>query len=143
MKMNNITMNYIRGLVDDKAKTKRTALSAALEKVQKERENFLGKFNKEIEKLEADTRKKAEAIGAKYNIPLVKDWSGNDCKIKVDINNFNESGNPYMKKEIETATTKLNEFVEAVAAKSNEIIAKLSLGGTVADLEKLLADIKF
>jgi len=141
--MTNITMNYIHGLVADKAKTKRTALKETLEKVQKEREDFLDKFDKEISKLEADTKKKAEAIGAKYNIPPKKDWSGNNYKIRVEINNFDEDKNTYMKKEIDAAEKKLNEFDAVVAAKSNEIIAKLTLGGTVADLEKMIADTKF
>lgn len=144
MKLNKITMDYIRKLVNEKAKSKKDKLTATLATLKKEREDFIEKFDKEIEKLEKEVAKKAEAIGKKYEMPHDTSW-GSDTprEITVDINHFDESKHPFNKKEISKAEEAVSKFDELVENTTNELIAKLSLGGDITDLERMLGEIKF
>lgn len=144
MKLNKITMDYIRKLVNEKAKSKKDKLTAALDALKKERAAFMEKFDKEIEKLENETAKKAEAIGKKYKMPHTKTWSGDASReIVVNVNHFDEDEHPFNKKEIAKAEEAVSKFDELVENTTNELIAKLSLGGDITDLERMLGEIKF
>lgn len=138
-------MDYIRKLVNEKAKAKKDKLTAALDALKKERSDFIEKFNKEIEKLEKETAKKAEAIGKKYKMPHENNtWCGNAPReITVDVHYFDRDKHPFNKKEIDKAEEAVGKFDELVENTTNELIAKLSLGGDLADLERMLGEIKF
>lgn len=144
MKLNKITMDYIRKLVNEKAKAKKDKLFATLVTLEKERRNFIDKFDKDIDKLRKETAKKAEAIGKKYEMPHETSWGSNiPHEIIVLVNNFDRDKHPFNKKKIADASEAVKKFDELVENTTNELIAKLSLGGDLADLERMLGEIKF
>jgi len=137
-------MDYIRKLVNEKAKAKKDKLVVTLDTLEKERKDFIEKFDKEIEKLRKETAKKAEAIGKKYEMPHETSWGHTaPLEISVSVNHFAEEKHPFNKKEIDKAKEAVSKFDELVENTTNELIAKLSLGGDLTDLERMLGEIKF
>ena len=141
MKLNKQTMEYIRSLVEGKAKPKKDAADAEVEKAKQAYEKCEKEFRAALDAFRADSAKKAAAILKKFGFGTSTDWHDRPQEIEVEVSHVGSNGK--LDKAVETAKDKRAELNEKVEAAVTEIVAKLTLGGTAADLERLIAELKF
>lgn len=142
MKMNRPTMDYISSLVAGKAKQKLAALEAKRDAVT-EKENAARESAKaEVDKVLADASKKVEAIYRKNGITPMN-WGNEVTAVKLVVSNDIRELRSKYAEEIRSANKEIEEFNSVVANKQTEVIARLSLGGTAADLDEIIGAIEF
>lgn len=142
MKMNKEVKNYIASLVEKKAATKRAELTKAQYEAEAKCKATLDKFQKDIDAVTAPVVGKIEALMKKYGISHETDWRGvrEPVEIRVDgVGGDNKALNDAYSK----ASAKVCAFDEKVRTTVGEVIAKLSLGGTAEDLERIVSELKF
>ena len=142
MKMNKQTIEYINSLVEDKAKEKLAELRAKRGAIAKKEEAVIGAAKSDVDKVLADATKKVEAIYRKYGITPT-DWCGNAAKVGVKIHDEVRVFRTELSDELADADSAISSFGGIVTKKQTEVIAKLSLGGTVEDLDKIINSIEF
>lgn len=141
MKLNKQTIEYIHSLVEGKAKPKKDAADAEVKKAEQAYESHKKEFEAAIDAFNADTAKKAAAILKKFGVGTSTDWRGEHYEIEVSVNNIGK--NEKLDKAVDAAKDKRAELDKKVDAAVTEVVAKLTLGGTAADLESLIAELKF
>lgn len=141
MKLNKQTITYINSLVEGKAKAKRDAIDAKSKAVGEKREALVKAVNAEVEKILADAAKKVEAVYRKHGITPTK-WGDEQKNVKLELENVRDFRTKF-DKEIQEASNERVEFEHVVAKKQTEVVARLSLGGTAADLDEIIGAIEF
>lgn len=142
MKMNNQTIAYINSLVEDKAKNKLAELKAKRDAITKKDEAVLNAAKSEVNKVLAEAAKKVEAIYRKHGITPTN-WCGNVTKVGVNVCDEVRGLRSEFADELASANNAINSFGGVVHKKQTEVIAKLSLGGTAEDLDKIIGAIEF
>lgn len=142
MKVNKSVEAYVSKLVNDKADEKR-------EEIRKERNALVAKYeendkkyNKALKELLFDTKVKIEALMAKHKVALKNPWLTPSVNVYAydDAKTNCPESVEQKRKALEDEMERLRNIADE---KVTEIIAKLTLGGTAEDLEKMVADIKF
>lgn len=141
MKLNKQTVQYINTLVQNKAKAKKDELDAEAAKVEAKAKKERGAYEAEIEAICKEAAKKAEAAMKKHGIAFDTYWNGEIAKPEVEIGHT--GGADKFAGEIERIERRKRELEAKIAEKQTEIIAKLSLGGSAEDLERLISELKF
>ena len=141
MKMNKQTIAYINSLVEDKAKQKLAALEAKRDAIDKKRDSLRAAFHAEIKKILDEAAKKVSAICRKHSVAPM-DWANNETEVKLQIEDV-RSYRTKLDEEYLEANTEIVKFKAVVNQKETEVIARLSLGGTAADLDEIIGAIKF
>ena len=141
MKMNKQTIAYINSLVEGKAKKKSDAIEAKLNALRIKNEVLENAVKGEVEKILADAAKKVESVYRKHGITPIK-WGDVQKNVKLEVENVRELRTKF-DKEIQEASNERAEFEHVVAKKQTEVVARLSLGGTAADLDEIIGAIEF
>ena len=141
MKINKQTIAYINSLVEDKAKQKLAALEAKRDAIDKKRDALHATLHAEIQKVLDDAAKKVSAICRKRGI-TPWDWSNNETNIKLKVDDI-RSYHSKLDEDYRKANTEIEKFKDVIDQKETEVIARLSLGGTAADLDEIISAIKF
>lgn len=142
MKINKSVEAYVSKLVHDKANEK-------LEELRKERDALVAKYedndkkyDEALEELLADTKVKIEALMAKHKVVLNDQWR--TPSVSVYAYDSAHTKRPESIEQKRLAIEKEMLKIENIAnEKTTEIIAKLTLGGTTEDLEKMVAAVNF
>lgn len=142
MKMNKQTIEYINSLVEDKAKKKLAELEAKRDAISKKEDAVIKAAKSDVDKVLSDATKKVEAIYRKHSITPT-DWCGKAIKVGVDIRDEVRGLRSEFADELASANNAINSFGGVVYKKQTEVIAKLSLGGTAEDLDKIIGAIEF
>lgn len=142
MKMNKQTIEYINSLVEDKAKKKLAELEAKRDAITKKEEAVISAAKSDVDKVLADAAKKVEAIYRKYGIAPM-DWCDKITKVGVKVCDEVRKLRSEFADELESANDAINSFGCVVYKKQTEVVAKLSLGGTAEDLDKIIGEIEF
>lgn len=142
MKMNKQTIEYINSLVEEKSKKKLAELEAKRDAITKKENAVVSAAKSEIDKVLAEAAKKIEAIYRKHNITPT-DWCHNAVKVGVNVCDQVRSLRSKFADELADANNAINSFGNTVYKKQTEVIAKLSLGGTAEDLDKIIGAIEF
>lgn len=142
MKMNKQTIEYINSLVEEKSKKKLAELEAKRDAITKKDEAVINAAKSEVNKALADATKKVEAIYRKHGITPTN-WCGNATKVGVNVCDEVRGLRSEFADELADANSAINSFSFIVYKKQTEVIAKLSLGGTAEDLDKIIGAIEF
>lgn len=142
MKMNKQTIEYINSLVEEKSKKKLAELQARRDAITKKEEAVLSSARSEVNKVLAEAAKKIEAIYRKHNITPT-DWCHNVVKVEVNVSDRVRMLRSEFVDELADANNAISSFGNTVYKKQTEVIAKLSLGGTAEDLDKIIGAIEF
>lgn len=142
MKMNKQTIEYINSLVEDKAKGKLAELRAKRGAIAKKDAAVIDAAKSDVDKVLADATKKVEAIYRKHGITPTN-WCGDATKVGVKVRDEVHGLRSEFADELADADSAISSFGDIVAKKQTEVIAKLSLGGTVEDLDKIINSIEF
>ena len=141
MKINKTTTTYITSLIEAKAKPKMDAIDKRLEAAQAKASEVLDALAADMAKIKAEAEAKAKAAMKKRGVSFHKGWSGQTYEPEVEFSH--DSGETKFHAEIEKVEDEKRELKKRIEEKRVEIIAKLTLGGTVADLERLIAELRF
>lgn len=141
MRINKQTAEYIGSLVDKKAAKKLAEFVAKRDAIDKKRDALRTALNAEIDKVLAEAAKKVSAICRKNGVSP-RDWSDEETEVElhvVDIKTYHSK----LDEEYLAANTEVKKFKDVVEQKKTEVIARLSLGGTAADLDEIIGAIEF
>ena len=141
MKMNGETKAYIHSLLCAKAGTKLSDLTKRIDALKAKQEATYTKLSAECEKIGADAVKKVLAVMKKLGVEPETDYRGEAYEVTCRFNNT--AGATTFHAEIDTLSDEKTKIERAIMQKQTEIIAKLTLGGTAADLERLIAEVTF
>lgn len=142
MKMNKQTIEYINSLVEEKSKKKLAELEAKRDAITKKDEAVINAAKSDVGKVLADATKKVEAIYRKHGITPMN-WCDEVTKVGVNVCDQVRSLRSKFADELASANEAINSFGNIVYKKQTEVIAKLSLGGTAEDLDKIIGEIEF
>ena len=142
MKMNKQTIEYINSLVEEKSKKKLSELEAKRDAITKKEEAVLSAAKSEVNKALDEAAKKIEAIYRKYGVTPMS-WCDKVTKVGVNVCDQVRSLRSEFADELRDANNAINSFGSTVYKKQTEVIAKLSLGGTAADLDEIIGAIEF
>ena len=142
MKMNKQTIEYINSLVEEKSKKKLAELEAKRDAISKKEDAVIKAAKSDVDKVLADATKKVEAIYRKHGITPTK-WCGKATKVVVNVSDEVCELRSEFADDLESANNAINSFGGIVYKKQTEVIAKLSLGGTAADLNEIISAIEF
>lgn len=142
MKMNKQTIEYINSLVEEKSKKKLAELEAKRDAITKKEEAVLNAAKFEVDKALVEATKKVEAIYRKHGVTPTG-WSGDPVAAKVVVHGDVRDLSSKYTEEIRCSNKEIEEFNGIVYKKQTEVIAKLSLGGTAEDLDKIIGAIEF
>lgn len=141
MKMNKQTIAYIGTLVENKAKQRLAFLEAKRDTVDKNRSALRSTLDAEIEKVLDEMAKKVSAICRKRGFVTIN-WAGNESNVKLHVEGVREYRSK-LDEEFRAANTEVERFRYVIEQKKDEVIARLSLGGTAADLDEIIGAIEF
>ena len=142
MRMNKQTIEYINSLVEEKSKKKLAGLEAKRDAITKKEEAIISAAKSEVDKVLADAAKKVEAIYRKHSITPTN-WCGKVTRVGVKVCDDVRGLSSEFADELESANRAITSFGGIVYKKQTEVIAKLSLGGTAEDLDKIIDAIEF
>lgn len=142
MKMNKQTIEYINSLVEGKANKKLATLKATRNTVVEKNDAVLNAAKADVDKALADAAKKVEAIYRKHGITPIG-WGDDTVAVKVVVGGDVRNLRSKYAEAIRSAESEIVEFNSIIAKKQTEVIAKLSLGGTAADLDEIIGAIEF
>ena len=142
MKMNKQTIEYINSLVEEKSKKKLSELEARRDAITKKEEAVISAAKSEVNKVLSDAAKKIEAIYRKHGITPMN-WCDKITKIGVNVCDEVRGLRSEFSDDLENANSEISSFGDIVYKKQTEVIAKLSLGGTAEDLDKIIGAIEF
>ena len=148
MRINKTTIEYIKGLVKAKAQPKLDALNASLEKAKEKDSALRESYNAEIEKLQKKATADALRLASKFKIDVLHymNWNNEKCEREAVADFSDFTGSVILTSvtaEIEKTKSLIGALKNEIEKKCTEIVARLSLGGTVADLDRLIAELKF
>jgi hypothetical protein len=142
MKMNKQTIEYINSLVEEKSKKKLSELEARRDAISKKEDAVIKAAKSNVDKVLTDAAKKVEAIYRKHGITPTN-WCGKATKVGVNVSDEVRGLRSEFADELASANEAINSFGNIVYKKQTEVIAKLSLGGTAEDLDKIIGAIEF
>jgi N12 class adenine-specific DNA methylase len=142
MKMNKQTIEYINSLVEEKSKKKLSELKARRDAISKKEDAVINAARSNVDKVLTDAAKKVEAIYRKHGITPTN-WCGKATKVGVNVSDEVRVLRSEFAEELASANEAINSFGNIVYKKQTEVIAKLSLGGTAEDLDKIIGAIEF
>jgi hypothetical protein len=142
MKMNKQTIEYINSLVEEKSKKKLSELKARRDAISKKEDAVIKAAKSNVDKVLTDATKKVEAIYRKHGITPTN-WCGKATKVGVNVSDEVRGLRSEFADELASANEAINSFGNIVYKKQTEVIAKLSLGGTAEDLDKIIGAIEF
>jgi hypothetical protein len=140
--MNKQTIEYINSLVEEKSKKKLSELEARRDAISKKEDAVIKAAKSNVDKVLTDATKKVEAIYRKNGITPMN-WSNEVTAVEIVVSNDIRKLRSKYAEEICSANKEIKEFNGVVAKKQTEVIAKLSLGGTAEDLDKIIGEIEF
>jgi predicted nucleic acid-binding Zn-ribbon protein len=149
MRINKTTTEYIKGLVKAKAQPKIDALNASLEKAEGKAKALREAYRTEVQKVQEKATAEVTKLAKKFKIDPFHhiNWR-NELEKREPTLCFDEFTDkddiitPF-DDEISKIKNKIDELDKTIERKCTEVIARLSLGGTAADLDRLIAEIKF
>ena len=147
MRINSATKQYITKLISDKASAVKTPLEEKLktlaEKHKAAKEEVGKKFNAEIEKAKEACLKAVNAAIKKYGVSRDRRWDGTFYEAEVRVHNAALCSIKSFKDKEEELEEKIREIDDKVKNSTVEIIAKMTLGGDMDTLMKMIAELKF
>lgn len=144
MKLNKPTMQYIRTLIENKANERIKELKVELERIEKP---YVCKKNAYIEAVQwvlEEAKRKLEALVKKYGYEAGNKLFWKNRRVEalyyteVELNPSEED-----KECIDILHKRIYSIGKSIDSKYNEVIAKITLGGTKNDLVKLIDEIEF
>ena len=144
MKLNKPTMQYIRTLIENKANERIKELKVELERIEKP---YVCKKNAYIEAVQwvlEEAKRKLEALVKKYGYEAGNKLFWKNRRVEalyyteVELNPSEED-----KECIDILHERIYSIGKSIDSKYNEVIAKITLGGTKNDLVKLIDEIEF
>lgn len=141
MKMNRQTVDYIGTLISDKAKKKRDAIQAECDAIRAKRDALREKVDAEVKKTLAEGAKKVSAIYRKHGV-TPRAWDDDVEDVKLETSNVRDIRTKF-DEELRKADFEIAKFDRVVKQKQTEVVARLSLGGTAADLDAIIDAIEF
>ena len=144
MKLNKPTMQYIRTLIENKANERIKELRAEIERIEKP---YVCKKNEYIEAVQwvlEEAKRKLEALVKKYGYEAGNKLFWKNRRVEalyyteVELNPSEED-----KECIDILHERIYSIGKSIDSKYNEVIAKITLGGTKNDLVKLIDEIEF
>lgn len=142
MKMNKQTIEYINSLVEEKSKKKLAELEAKRDAISKKEDAVISAAKSDVNKVLADAAKRIEAVYRKHGITPMS-WCGKATKVGVNVCDEVRVLHTELSDDLANANSAINQFGGIVYKKQTEVIAKLSLGGTAEDLDKIIGEIEF
>ena len=148
MRINKTTSDYIKSLVRAKAQPKVDALNASLANANEKDTTLRNEYCAEIQKLQEKANAEAKKIAKKFKIDPFHyiNWRGEQSEQnpEADFDEFTgKSIITPLKTEIDKIQAQIEELNNKIEQKCTEVIARLSLGGTAEDLDRLIAELKF
>ena len=144
MKLNKPTMQYIRTLIENKANERIKELRAEIERIEKP---YVCKKNAYIEAVQwvlEEAKRKLEALVKKYGYEAGNKLFWKNRRVEalyyteVELNPSEED-----QECIDILHERIYSIGKSIDSKYNEVIAKITLGGTKNDLVKLIDEIEF
>lgn len=142
MKMNKQTIEYVNSLVAEKSKKKLTELETKRDAITKKENAVVSAAKSEIDKVLDEAAKKVEAIYRKHGL-IPMSWCDKVTKVEVKVCDQVCSLRSKFADELADANNAISSFGNTLYKKQTEVIARLSLGGTAEDLDKIISAIEF
>lgn len=148
MRVNKQVVSYVTQKVNELADVKRKPLTEELEAIEASNRNAISEYRSDVAELgrrcTSEIVKLLKNHGLKLRYPdriTGKFWcidSDAYGDFNVDVNDSEEN-----EQKIKAINGELDRIRSDVKCKVDEIIARLSLGGTAGDLDQMLASVSF